>query len=122
MRCPSGDVGRELFEHFNGALAAAVVDGLRHVEALPGRVEVGDQVGAQEVADVGDDPVVAGLYRLIGPQPVDAAPDNGHLGPDPVDQFPQRPRDAGTVGVGGPVHGGEQLPEPLRVVGAVPVV
>ena len=66
------------------------MDGLGDVEALGARVEARDEVRADQIGDVGDNPVVAGLDRLVGPQLVDAAPDDGHLRTDAVQQLPQR--------------------------------
>ena len=77
----------------------------------------------QQVADVGDDPVVAGLDRLVVPQPVDAAAHDGRLGADPVDQLLQRPgrarrRRCRRCGR----RAGSSCPQPLGVVGVVAVV
>ena len=118
---PAGHVPGQLLQDGQGPLAPAVVDGLGHVEAPPPRVEPVDQVRAEQAADVGDHPVVAGLDRLIGPQPVDAAADDGDLAADPVQQLPERPRGAGGVGVVRAVHRGQQGPQPLGVVLGVAV-
>src|SRR5262249_31048488 len=60
-RAPAGDVGGQLLQERHGSLAAPVVDGLGHVQPLVGRIHVGHQVRGQQVTQVGDDPVVAGL-------------------------------------------------------------
>ena len=118
---PAGHVPGQLLEDRQGPLAPAVVDGLGDVEALPPGVEPVDQVRAEQVADVGDHPVVAGLDGLVGPQPVDAAADDGHLAADPVQQLLERPRGAVDVGVVRAVHSGQQCPQALGVVLGVAV-
>jgi hypothetical protein len=47
---------------------------------------------------------------LVGPQPVDAAPYDRHLGTDPVEKLAQRPVGIDAVGVRGAVDTRQQLP------------
>ena len=122
VRGPPRDVQRQLLQDLDGALAAPVVDRLGDVQTLGPRVEFGDQVRGEKVAEIGDDPVVAGLDRLVSPHPVHAPPDDGYLLADPVEQFPQRAGAVEAVGVGGAVDRREQLPEPLGVVAVIAVV
>jgi hypothetical protein len=81
-------------------LAAPVIDGLRHVQPLRARAESGDEVGGQDVADIGDQPVVATFDRLVLTRAVDAAAEHGHLRPNPHHQFSQRPGAA----IGSEIH------------------
>ena len=46
-------------------------------EALSARIKAGDQVCGQQVADIGDDPVVTTFNRLILPQAIKAAAGKG---------------------------------------------
>ena len=89
VRVPAGHVPGDLLEHGQRALAPTVVDRLCDLEPLTARVTA-DEVGVEQVADVGDHPVIAGLDRLVRPQAVDAAPDDRHLGADPRDQLLER--------------------------------
>ena len=116
-RGPAGDVAAQLLDDLDGPLAISVVDRLGNVETLATRIDVVDQVGREQIADVGDHPVRARLDRLVLPQLVDAAPDDGHLASDPVDQLAQRPDGVDVIAVSRAVHGGQELPEPLCVVG-----
>jgi hypothetical protein len=118
---PPGDVDRDLFEDRNRAFATPVVDRLGDVQPLAARVEAGHQPGRQQVANIGDDPVVTGLDRLIVPQPIDAAPQDRGLAADAVDQLAQRTGGAGDVGVQRAVDFREEAPQLVRVKGGVVV-
>jgi len=89
-RITAGDVGDQLLEQAKRAGAAAVVDRLGDIETLGAGVEAGDEAGGEQVADVGDHPVVAGLDRLVFPHPVDAAAEHRELRADAVEQFLKR--------------------------------
>ena len=118
---PPGHVAGDLLEHRQRALAAAVMDRLCDLQALSARV-VADQPGPEQVADVRDDPVVARLDRLVGPQPIDAAPSDRHLSPDAGEQLLKRSRHARHVAVQRAVHPREQLPQPVAVVAVIAIV
>src|SRR5262249_45901307 len=55
------DIRGQLLEQPDGALAAAIIDGLGDVAALTGSIEAGDELGRHQVADIRNDPVVARL-------------------------------------------------------------
>ena len=91
----AGDVGGELFQQAQ-ALARRAGDNrwsFGDIQALGAARSRGRLTsrGGEEVADVRDHPIVAGLDRLILAQPVDAAAHDGELGADAVDQFLQGP-------------------------------
>src|SRR3982751_5927652 len=56
----TSDVRCELLEQTKGPAPAPVINGLGDVEPLRPRVQAGNEPRRQEIADVGDDPVVAG--------------------------------------------------------------
>ena len=58
VRAPSGNVAGELFQDQHGAFAAAERDGVRHLGARTGDGggDAVDELIADEVADVGNDP------------------------------------------------------------------
>jgi hypothetical protein len=62
---PSRDVRRKLFEQPDRSLTASIVDGLADVDAPAARIEIGDEVGGEQVAEVVDQPIVTGLDRLV---------------------------------------------------------
>ena len=66
-RRPAGGVARELLQHDRGALAAAVGDRVGHIRARadPGRLDRPDRAHAEQVADIGHDPFVAGLDEPV---------------------------------------------------------
>ena len=119
---PAGDVEGDLLEDGQRPLAPPVVDRLGHVQPLAASVEVGHQVGRQQVADVRDDPVVAGLDRLVFPHPVDAAPQRRGLGADPVHQLAQRSIGIELVRVERAIDRRQQVPQLVGVVGLVVVL
>ncbi len=86
---PTGYVRSDLLEDANGTFAAAIVNRLRCIQALAARVEAGDQVGGERVGDVRNYPIVASLDRLVLPQAIDAAPQNGGLRGDAVHYLAQ---------------------------------
>jgi len=122
MRLPPGDVPRDLLEDCHGSLAAAIVDRLGDVPALTRWIEPVDEIRGQEVAEIRNDPVVGGLDRLVGPQPVDAAADDRGLCADSPGELLEWSRDGRVVTVAGPVDAGKQLPEAIGVVAVVAVV
>ncbi len=66
-RIPAGHVARQVFEHRRGALAPAEADGIGHFGAGAERAR-GQSIHrpvADQVADIGDDPLGAGLDELI---------------------------------------------------------
>ena len=74
---PAGDVAHQHLEHGERALAAAIEDGAHHVGAPSAPVEGVHQARADQVADIGQCPVVAEFRELVFPEPVDAAPGIG---------------------------------------------
>ena len=129
---PAGDVPRELLEHGQRALAAAVVDRLRHVgaradgdrrpqvgprqvgEQLVGRrraaAAVEEEVVRDEVADVRDHPVAARLDEEVAPELRDVGLDEVELVADELRQAAQR---EAVLGVLLAVDRGQQLVQPL---------
>jgi hypothetical protein len=120
-RAPAGDGGGQLLEQRHGPLAAPVADGVGDVDALAAGVQAADQIGCQQVANVGDQPVIAGLDRLVVPQPVDAAPDDGGLHTDARDQLLQRATPVEVGRVHGAVDRRQQVPQLRGVVRLVAV-
>src|ERR1035438_772860 len=96
----AGDVGGELFEDADGAGAAAIVDGLGDVDALGRGVEATDEARGDEVADVRNDPVIAGFDGLVLPETVCVAAQLGGLRANAVDEFLQRPWRTGRGEIG----------------------
>ncbi len=122
-RVAPGDVGGQFLQQAECAAAAPVIDRPRHVQPLAPRVQAADHPRRQELADIGDHPVVAGLYRLVFPQPVDAAPDHSGLLADAPDQFAQRPVvHAWTGRIEGPIDRWQEPPELLGVPADIAVV
>jgi hypothetical protein len=118
---PAGDVVGQLLQQADGALAAAVTDRVGDVEPLAAGVEALHQPRAEQLGDVGDHPVVAGLDRLVLPQPVDALAQHRGGGADAIDHLAQGAVGAKLVGVEGAVDRREQVPELVGVVDLVVV-
>ena len=107
-RRPSGDVAGQLLQHRHGPLAAAVAQGVGHVAA---QVDVGfadglDRRDAEQIANIGHHPRLAGLDEPVVVELVDVPLDGGEFG---VDDGQQRPERAVVLGVAGSVEGGEQV-------------
>ncbi|MGH7841784.1 MAG: hypothetical protein ACREQT_09740 [Candidatus Binataceae bacterium] len=116
---PAGDVGRDLFEYGEGALAPAIIDRLRDIDALAARAEAADQIRCKKFCDIRNDPIVTGLDRLVFPKAVDAAPQDCGLRPDASDQFEQRPPRVELVGVLGAIDSRNEAPQLVSIVGFV---
>jgi hypothetical protein len=112
---PAGDVAHQSLEHGHRALAAAIEDGARDIGAPAAAVERVQQPCADQLADIGQRPVVGGLGELVLPQPVDAAPRARRLRGYELDQAAQRVRVHGHA-VLVPVDSGDPFPELLGVV------
>jgi hypothetical protein len=108
---PSRDVRGDLFQDAERALAAPVIDGVGDVDPLPGSVQPVDQSGIDQVGNVGNDPIVTSLDRLVFPQPVDVSADHGGRGSDAVDHFAQRTNSAKLVGIQRAIYSRKQIPE-----------
>ena len=91
-RRPAGDVARQLLQHHRRALAAAVCDGVgdEGARADAGRRHRPDRPYAQQVAQVGHDPLVAGLDEPVVVEAADVGFDAFQLGLDDAQQRAQR--------------------------------
>jgi len=113
---PSRDVVRDLLEDRNRAFATAVVNGLGNVDSLAAPVKVGNKSCGEQVSNVGDDPVVAGLDRLIFPEAIHAAAKDGGLRSDAVRKFTQRPVFAGYVVILRAIKPRNEIPQLLLII------
>ena len=109
-------ISATLFENAEGAGAAAIVDGLGDVDALGVCIEAADEASGNEVADVGDHPVIAQLDRLILAEAVDALADDCCLRADAIDELAERTIQVGRgTGVAGAVDRRDERPEAVGV-------
>ena len=53
-------------------------------DALPPRIQAGDQIRCQQIGDIRDHPVVTGFDGLVLPHSIDAAPEDRGLGSDAI--------------------------------------
>jgi len=121
VRPPAGDVAGQLLEHRESPLAPPVVDRLRHVGAVAqrhvrhqvGPAQVGEQLlglgGARDaaaveerqrphqVAEIGDDPRLAGLDEEIVPELADVPLEQVRLLLDDAQQGAQRLAEPGVA-------------------------
>lgn len=104
---PAGDVAGDFLQDGEGAFATAVVDGFRDVGAAAGAGFV-EGVVADQVAEVGDDPVGTGFDEEIVPQTADVVVEEAGLA---AGQFEERAEGVAAGGVLGAVGLGEQLVE-----------
>src|SRR5262249_17254021 len=83
-RLPAGDVARQLLEHHRGALAAPTSTRVADIAAKtdPGRIDRPDRPDAKEIADIGDDPFLAGLDKPVLVEPGDVGINAVELGFD----------------------------------------
>ncbi len=93
-RGPAGHVARQLLQHRGGPLAPPVAEGVGNDRALAQRPQpVRDRqqpADIEEVAEVGDDPLVAGLDEPVVVEPGDVVLDQPQLVLDHGQQRPQR--------------------------------
>jgi hypothetical protein len=121
-RRPAGEVGRELFEQGQGALAAPGRDGVGDVAAREAQLTVGHAVSrkpdaraggrlkAEEVGQIGNYPWLAGLDEPVVVETIDVPLDDRDLLRDHLQQRPQR---LVALGVAQPVDSRQQVVEPV---------
>ena len=84
MRRPVGDVARQLLEHQRRALAAAIGDGVGDLGARRGdaRRDAVQRPIADQIADIGRDPLGAGFDELVVVELLDVLLERGELARD----------------------------------------
>ena len=117
---PARHGAHEVVEEVGRPAPPAEADGAGHVDAAAAPVERRDEARADEVAEVGDGPVVAGLDVLVFPEAVDGAAALGGLGRDQLDEAAQH-AGARRQPVLVAVDLRHELPQLLRVVALVAV-
>ena len=110
---PPGRVASELFEDDGGSLAPAIRDRVRDVGAQTDvrRFNRADRSDAEQIADVGDDPVLARLDEPVTVERRHVAFDALELALDDCEQCPQR---LALVDVAIAQERGQQEVQPLR--------
>ena len=113
---PAGDRPGQLAQHLRGALAAAPGDGVPDVEPAALADRPLQQLGADQRAQVGHDPLVAGLDEEVVPEVVEVGAQRGRLAPDHGQEREQR---VALLGVVDAVVAGDARVQPRGHVGGV---
>ena len=88
---PARDVGGQFLQHRDGSFAAAIIYGFGNIEPLLPCSQPAHQAGIEQIGNVGDHPIVAGLDGLVIPKAIRGPAQNRRLLTDAVDQFTQWP-------------------------------
>ena len=125
---PSGGVGGETLDGGERSLGAPVADGVGDLAPAAGRVQGtgvaagrrpdgGAEGDVNQVGEVGDEPVLAGLDEPVVIELGDVRLERGDLVADHAEQGPQRTAD---VGVAQPVEGWQEVVSRSSAISAPP--
>ena len=118
---PAGDIADQLLENPQRSLAAAIVNGLGNIDPSSAGIERGDHTGAEQVANVGNGPVVAVFDERVFPKSIRIPPQQSGLLREDVDDAAQY---SGVIrnGVLIAIKRRDQLPDLFGVIGLEEIV